>query len=56
MNCAGPWRSCGQWWDREGEWKRDEWDVVLKFDDGFGLYRLIRDVSSGQWFLEGMYD
>ncbi len=56
MNCAGPWRNCGQWWDREGKWERDEWDVVLKIDGGFGLYRLIRDLSSAQWFVEGMYD
>jgi protein ImuB len=25
---AGPWRSSGDWWDRDG-WSRDEWDIAL---------------------------
>jgi protein ImuB len=26
---AGPWRSSGDWWDRDG-WSRDEWDIALQ--------------------------
>ena len=26
---AGPWRSSGDWWDREA-WARDEWDIALQ--------------------------
>lgn len=56
VNASGPWRKGGTWWDREGEWKRDEWDVELNIAGGKGLYRIFRDDQSGQWFVEGMYD
>ena len=26
---AGPWRSSGDWWEREA-WSRDEWDLALR--------------------------
>ena len=26
---AGPWRSSGDWWEREA-WSRDEWDIALQ--------------------------
>jgi len=26
---AGPWRSSGDWWEREA-WSRDEWDIALR--------------------------
>jgi protein ImuB len=52
---AGPWRSSGDWWEHEG-WARDEWDIALQTAAGIGLYRLVRDLMSGGWFVEGMYD
>jgi len=49
-DARGPWRSSGQWWDKQ-LWERDEWDVQT----GNGrLYRLHRDQEN--WFLEGVYD
>jgi protein ImuB len=60
LRAAGPWRTSGAWWDKIGEWRRDEWDVELNFELNFagaaGLYRVFQDLSSGQWFVEGMYD
>jgi protein ImuB len=66
---AGPWRSSGDWWEQDG-WARDEWDiatpvasgqssVVSKSSDGknsLALYRLVHDLLSGHWFVEGTYD
>jgi protein ImuB len=34
-------------------WHRDEWDVALA--DG-GLYRIYRDRSRDQWFVDGIVD
>ncbi len=56
VNSAGPWRGSGQWWSSEGRWKRDEWELMLHSDSASGLYRVFRDLVSGQWFVEGMYD
>jgi len=52
---AGPWRTSGDWWEQEG-WARDEWDIALQEATGITLYRLIRDLLSGQWWVEGSYD
>ena len=52
---AGPWRSSGDWWEREG-WSRDEWDIAVQQECGIVLYRLVRDLLSGRWFVEGTYD
>lgn len=52
---AGPWRSSGDWWQQEG-WSRDEWDIALQAGAGLALYRLVRDLLSGGWFVEGTYD
>ena len=52
---AGPWRSSGDWWEQDG-WARDEWDIALNGENGFVLYRLVRDVFAGQWMVEGAYD
>jgi protein ImuB len=51
---AGPWRSSGDWWEKEG-WARDEWDIAVQGAD-IALYRLVRDRLGGRWFLEGTYD
>jgi protein ImuB len=52
---AGPWRSSGDWWDQD-PWARDEWDVALEEKNSIVLYRLIHDLLSGKWMVEGTYD
>jgi protein ImuB len=52
---AGPWRSSGDWWEAHA-WSRDEWDIALQTTSAIALYRLVHDLLSGRWFLEGMYD
>ncbi len=52
---AGPWRSSGDWWEQEG-WARDEWDIAVQEETSIALYRLVRDLLSGRWLLEGTYD
>ena len=52
---AGPWRSSGDWWEKEA-WARDEWDIALQTSTAVLLYRLVRDLLAGKWFLEGTYD
>ncbi len=52
---AGPWRTSGDWWEQEG-WAHDEWDIALQETAGIALYRLVRDLLSGQWRVEGSYD
>ena len=47
---AGPWRASGDWWD--AAWSREEWDARLPA----GVYRLFRDLVSGEWFVEGELD
>jgi protein ImuB len=52
---AGPWLASGEWW-KEETWAREEWDIILQNETGTALYRLFRDASSGQWYVEGSYD
>lgn len=62
---AGPWRMTGGWWS-DTRWARDEWDVLLKSSvrhmpsietaEETALYRIFKEIRSGQWFLEGRYD
>lgn len=52
---AGPWRASGEWW-KESAWAREEWDIILQNETGAALYRLFRDLGSGQWYVEGSYD
>jgi protein ImuB len=63
---AGPWRTTGEWW-RADAWARDEWDVAVEsgskvktVDSQVGpttiLYRIYRELRSGTWFVEGIYD
>ena len=55
-SASGPWNSSGDWW-REDRWDREEWDVTIESRaKGIGMYRIYRDVASGQWFAEGVYD
>jgi protein ImuB len=53
--CAGPWRSSGDWWEQDG-WSRDEWDIALQKNETLVLFRLVHDLLSGRWFVEGTYD
>ena len=64
VGAAGPWRTSGEWWRRDA-WARDEWDVAIECRgqrSGVGgqrldvLYRIYRELSSGTWFVEGVYD
>jgi protein ImuB len=50
--CAGPWRTAGNWWTEE-TWDRDEWDVTL--NDG-AAYRVFRDRRTDTWFFDGIVD
>ena len=56
LHAAGPWRSSGAWWDASENWNRDEWDLNLCLDGTAGLYRVYRDLFTGRWFVEGIYD
>jgi protein ImuB len=54
LQCAGPWRSSGAWWDRGGHhWNRDEWEIEL--GDG-SVCRLFRERETGSWFLDAIID
>jgi hypothetical protein len=57
VECAGPWKSSGDWWRpavEAGGWSREEWDLGL--NDG-GLYRAFSVEKQVQdWYLEGSYD
>jgi len=51
---AGPWRSSGRWWRRDGAaWDRDTWDMQLKNGT---LVRVSRNRLTNNWELEGTYD
>lgn len=52
---AGPWRTTGDWW-RDDRWARDEWDVTLDRQGHQTLYRIYRELTSQNWFVEGIYD
>jgi protein ImuB len=52
---AGPWRGSGEWWAREA-WSYDEWDIALQNENDVALYRLVHDLLSGGWYVEGSYD
>ena len=68
VGAAGPWRTTGEWW-RTDAWARDEWDVAIESRGqraetggqrsevrGQVLYRIYRELSSGAWFVDGVYD
>src|SRR5712691_1609430 len=52
---AGPWRSSGDWWEREA-WSRDEWDLAIRNGEMISFHRLVHDLLGGGWFVEGTYD
>ncbi len=57
--CAGPWRTSGEWWlegagpSHPASWDRDEWDVSLI--DG-AVYRVFRDREANSWFIDAIVD
>ncbi|HEY3128600.1 MAG TPA: hypothetical protein VGL91_04020 [Acidobacteriota bacterium] len=53
LECGGPWRSSGDWWENQQRWARDEWDVLLS---NGAVYRLYRDLQADSWFIYGIYD
>ena len=67
VRLGGPWRTTGDWW-RDDCWARDEWDVAIEKRAEVSLtgrhttsplqiiYRIYRELSSGSWFVEGIYD
>jgi protein ImuB len=65
VRLGGPWRTTGDWW-REDRWARDEWDVTVEKRTEISpkptswplqvIYRIYRELSSGLWFVEGIYD
>ena len=58
VGLAGPWRTTGDWW-RADMWARDEWDVSIDSKvnrHSQTLYRVYRELKSGNWFVEGTYD
>lgn len=69
MWAAGPWRSSGDWWTentrQSGPWDREEWDIALAISEAncvneqhenVALYRIYRDVGTGEWFADASYD
>ena len=52
VDAAGPWRTSGEWWAAT-RWARDEWDVGL---DTGALYRIYRELETGRWFVDALYD
>ena len=61
VRLAGPWRTTGDWW-RVDRWARDEWDVAIEPAirnhpaESQSLYRIYRELNTGNWFVEGNYD
>jgi protein ImuB len=56
IEASGPWRRDGEWWDSKDKWLREEWDIQLDVDGRSVAYRFYRDLSTKQWFVEGIYD
>jgi len=52
MAVAGPWETAGEWW-AETTWAREEWDVALP--DGTAC-RLVKDLPTGEWKVDAIYD
>jgi protein ImuB len=52
VGAAGPWRVTVEWW-RERPCRRDYYDLELT--DG-GVYRCFRDLGTGRWYVDGVYD
>ena len=66
ISIAGPWRRQGEWWATDSApassparthapaaFARDYYELALA--DG-AVYRIYRDLDSGKWFVDGIYD
>jgi protein ImuB len=53
LRCAGPWRTTGGWWSREGRFAFDHYDVQT--EDGT-VVRLRYDHVARSWQIDGIYD
>jgi protein ImuB len=65
VQCAGPWRTSGNWWAGEAGrtaragrvggagWNRDEWDVVV---NNGTVYRIFCDRETDAWFIDAIVD
>ena len=53
LRCAGPWRTTGGWWSREGRFAFDHFDVQT--EDGT-VVRLRYDHVARAWQIDGIYD
>lgn len=52
----GPWRSSGEWW-KATLWRREEWDLVARAEDGSMLCCcLVCDWMREVWRMEALYD
>jgi hypothetical protein len=56
LGAAGPWHQNGNWWEGGEQWRREEWELALQGDKVSGLFHVFRELPSGEWFVEGMYD
>ena len=53
---SGPWRGSGDWWNA-AHWSREEWDVGVNSGSVPRIHlRIHRDVLTGRWYAEGIYD
>ena len=55
VQVSGPWRTSGNWWDKNQAWNREEWDVEVQWKEGHGIFRVFRDAASDCWYVEGIY-
>jgi len=51
MDCRGPFKQSGQWWNPDASWRRLEWDVSLA---GHHLLRLAYSPPD-RWQIDGLY-
>jgi hypothetical protein len=55
-HASGPWCSDHEWWSARGSGQREEWDVELAVSGEKRIYRVFKEVQTGKWFVQGMYD
>ena len=53
VDCSGPWRTTGNWWNETTRFAVDHYDV--RIDDGT-VARLCFDWVRREWLIDGVYD
>jgi len=53
VHASGPWRSTGRWWDEQGRFAVDHFDIQVS--DGT-LFRLCFDWIAREWRVDAVYD